>query len=400
MERLSAISCMVVLVLLFGNRNSEAFNLSGIDAVSLSSEGALNVALTLIQGADAKGAVCLDGSLPGYHLHSGFGDGASSWIVALEGGGWCNDIESCVYRKTTNYGSSQLFGSNAFTGILSDKASENPDFYNWNRVKIRYCDGGSFTGDSEDKSSGLQFRGQRIFQAAMDDLMYKGMRKADQALLTGCSAGGLATIIHCDHFRGLFPSSTKVKCVSDAGLFLDAKDVSGGQSLRSFFNGVVNLHGLENTLPKYCTSRLDATSCFFPQNLLSGVKTPLFLLNSAYDTWQVQESLTPPYADPNGYWGECRQNIHKCSSSQVQFLQGFRNQMLGAIKGFQASQQHGVFINSCWLHCQSETQDRWYGDKSPSIDNRVIAKAVGDWYFDRASVKSIDCAYPCHGDCL
>lgn len=22
-----------------------------------------------------------------------------------------------------------------------------PDFYNWNRVKLRYCDGGSFTGD-------------------------------------------------------------------------------------------------------------------------------------------------------------------------------------------------------------------------------------------------------------
>lgn len=25
------------------------------------------------------------------------------------------------------------------------------DFFNWNRVKIRYCDGASFTGDAEDK---------------------------------------------------------------------------------------------------------------------------------------------------------------------------------------------------------------------------------------------------------
>lgn len=24
------------------------------------------------------------------------------------------------------------------------------DFYNWNRVKIRYCDGASFAGDGED----------------------------------------------------------------------------------------------------------------------------------------------------------------------------------------------------------------------------------------------------------
>lgn len=27
------------------------------------------------------------------------------------------------------------------------------DFYNWNRVKVRYCDGGSFSGDSENKVS-------------------------------------------------------------------------------------------------------------------------------------------------------------------------------------------------------------------------------------------------------
>jgi len=43
-----------------------------------------------------------------------------------------------------------------------------------------------------------------------------------QALLSGCSAGGLASILHCDEFRTLFPTSTKVKCLSDAGLFLDA----------------------------------------------------------------------------------------------------------------------------------------------------------------------------------
>ena len=42
-----------------------------------------------------------------------------------------------------------------------------------------------------------------------------------QALLSGCSAGGLASILHCDEFRDLFPKTTRVKCLSDAGLFLD-----------------------------------------------------------------------------------------------------------------------------------------------------------------------------------
>lgn len=43
-----------------------------------------------------------------------------------------------------------------------------------------------------------------------------------QALLSGCSAGGLASILHCDEFRDLMPRSTKVKCLGDAGLFMDS----------------------------------------------------------------------------------------------------------------------------------------------------------------------------------
>jgi hypothetical protein len=27
--------------------------------------------------------------------------------------------------------------------------------------------------------------------------------------------------------------------------------------------------------------------CFFPQNVIDGVNTPIFLLNAAYDAWQV-----------------------------------------------------------------------------------------------------------------
>ncbi|XP_055807865.1 pectin acetylesterase 12-like isoform X2 [Solanum dulcamara] len=344
--------------------------------------------------------VCLDGTLPGYHIHPGSGSGANSWVIQLEGGGWCNTVRNCVYRKTTRRGSSKFMEKQIpFTGILSNKAEENPDFFNWNRVKVRYCDGASFTGDSENKDAQLQFRGQRIWGAAMAELMSKGMRNAQQALLSGCSAGGLASILHCDEFRTLFPSSTKVKCLSDAGLFMDATDVSGGHALGDFFQGVVSLQGLQKMLPSTCTNQLDPTSCFFPQNLIGNIKTPLFLLNAAYDSWQVQSSLAPPVADPHGLWHDCKRNNEKCSASQIQFLQGFRNDMLNAIKGFAASTQNGLFINSCFAHCQSERQDTWFADDSPLINDKPVALAVGDWYFDRAGVKAIDCAYPCDKTC-
>ncbi|XP_058214133.1 pectin acetylesterase 12-like isoform X4 [Rhododendron vialii] len=286
-----------------------------------------------------------------------------------------------------------------FTGILSNKAEENPDFFNWNRVKLRYCDGASFAGDGEDKAAKLEFKGQRIWSAAMEELMSRGMHNTNQALLSGCSAGGLASILHCDEFRDLFPGSTKVKCLSDAGLFLDAADVSGGHTLRKFFGGVVSLQGVRKNLPSTCTNHLDPTSCFFPENLIANIKTPLFILNAAYDSWQVQESLAPAAADPSGYWRDCKMDHAQCTEAQVQFLQGFRNHMLNAVKGFSTSEQNGLFINSCFAHCQTERQDTWFADDSPLIGTKGIALGVGDWYFDRADIKAIDCPYPCDKTC-
>ncbi|XLS71796.1 hypothetical protein HN51_028661, partial [Arachis hypogaea] len=84
---------------------------------------------------------------------------------------------TCIYRKKTRRGSSAFMEKEIpFTGILSNKAEQNLDFFNWNRVKICYCDGAAFAGDSEHKAARLQFRGQRIWMAAMEDLMSKGMR--------------------------------------------------------------------------------------------------------------------------------------------------------------------------------------------------------------------------------
>ncbi|XP_073223185.1 pectin acetylesterase 12-like isoform X1 [Cicer arietinum] len=332
------------------------------------------VGITIIHSAAAKGAVCLDGTLPAYHFDRGHGSGANNWLVNLEGGGWCNNIRTCVYRKTSRHGSSKLMEKAiAFTGILSNNFHENPDFFNWNRVKIRYCDGASFTGDSKHKAAQLQFRGQRIWLAAMEELMSKGMRYANQALLSGCSAGGLATILHCDDFRDLFPRTTKVKCLSDGGLFLDAFDIAGGRTLRKFFNGVTTLQRVKKDLPQTCTNHLDPTS--------------------------IQASLAPPKQDPHGTWRDCRLNHAKCNASQIEFLQGFRKQMLKVVRGFSRSNKNGLFINSCFAHCQSERQNTWFSDNSPVIGKKEIAVAVGDWYFDRTVVKDIDCPYPCDKSC-
>nr|CAB3473026.1 unnamed protein product [Digitaria exilis] len=353
----------------------------------------LMVPITVLKSAVDAGAVCMDGTPPAYHLDPGSGAGNNSWIVNLEGGGWCNNVRACQFRKTSRRGSSDLMEKEIpFGGIMSNSPADNPDFYNWNRVKIRYCDGASFAGEGFDKArqtflysllpyhfsaeNGFYFRGQRIWDATIRHLLSIGMASADQVLLTGCSAGGLAVILHCDEFQAFFPPATSgrgttVKCLADAGLFLD-------------------------------------TYCFFPQYVIDGIKTPIFLLNAAYDAWQqlelidqIQESLAPNAADPSGAWRTCKSNRSACDASQMKFLQDFRDEMVATVRGFSGSRSNGLFINSCFAHCQSELPATWSNAAggSPSIQNKGIAKSVGDWYFDRAEVKAVDCAYPCDGTC-
>ncbi|CAO2820545.1 unnamed protein product [Amaranthus hypochondriacus] len=360
------------------------------------------VPLTLLSNAKHRGAFCLDGSLPGYHFRQGFGSGSNNWVLHIEGGGWCDSVVTCALRKTTPLGSSNHMEQVHFSGILSHNPAQNPDFFNWNKVKIRYCDGSSLTGQSESEfynGTRLLFRGQLIWEALMDELLAKGMSDARQALLSGCSAGGLATMIHCDDFRAKLPNSAIVKCLADASFFLDEEDINKRRTMQLFYKNVVNLHGASKSLPKHCVDKMDPSLCFFPRQIIQSIKTPIFLVNPAYDFWQIQHVLVPAASDVSGEWRRCRLNIQKCNSHQMDILQGFRNSLLNAIHEFDMSKERGVFINSCFIHCQT-WMETWHGLNSPKVNNKTIAEAVGDWYFNRGPAKLVDCPFPCNPSCL
>ncbi|XP_021898764.1 pectin acetylesterase 8 isoform X2 [Carica papaya] len=327
------------------------------------------VGITYVQNAPEKGAVCLDGSPPAYHLDRGFGTGIKSWLIQLEGGGWCNNITTCLGRKNTRLGSSkQMAKQIPFSGILSNRREFNPDFYNWNRVKVRYCDGSSFTGDVQAVSpaTNLHFRGARVWLAVIEDLLAKGMRDAENAILSGCSAGGLASILHCDSFSALLPMGTK---------------------------------GSAKNLPPSCTSRMTPGLCFFPQYMTRQIQTPLFILNAAYDSWQIKNILAPRVADPSGYWQSCELDIKNCLPNQLKVMQDFRLQFLSALIALGKSSSRGMFIDSCYAHCQTETQKTWFWPDSPMLSKKTIARSVGDWFYDRIPFQKIDCPYPCNPTC-
>ncbi|XP_076895215.1 pectin acetylesterase 8-like [Bidens hawaiensis] len=359
--------------------------------IYLKVEGASDqVAITTIEGAVAKGAVCLDGSPPAYQFDAGFGEGVNNWLVHIQGGGWCNSVSDCRTRTYSLYGSSKRMKSSDynFTGILSNKQELNPSFYNWNRVAMRYCDGSSFTGDIEavDPATNLHFRGARVFNVIIEELLGKGMKSASNALLSGSFAGGLASILHCDKFKALFPSSTRVKCFSDAGYFAHVKDLYGEYKFEGYYDQVVTLHGSSKNLYRECTSIMKPSLCFYPQFTMPYVQTPVFISHSTYDTFQVQNISATPQADPSGQFAKCKQDINECSADQIQKLQDFRSEFLEAFLVAQnGTSRRGWFVNNCFTHGQCEYQTKWLGNPSSKLNHKAIAEAVGDWFYDRNS---------------
>ncbi|KAL0873785.1 hypothetical protein Bca101_023490 [Brassica carinata] len=361
------------------------------------------VPITYLQSAVAKGAVCLDGSAPAYHFDKGFGSGVNNWIVHMEGGGWCTDVASCIKRKGTMKGSSKFMNKDfGFSGILGGKQNTNPDFYNWNRIKVRYCDGSSFTGNVEavNPANKLFFRGARVWRAVIDDLMAKGMKNAQNAILSGCSAGALAAILHCDTFHAILPRTARVKCVSDAGYFIHGKDISGGSYIQSYYSKVVALHGSAKSLPVSCTSKMRPELCFFPQYVVPSMRTPLFVINAAFDSWQIKNVLAPTAVDKRKEWAKCKLDLKKCSAAQLKTVQGFRDQMMRALSPIHSTPSRGLFLDSCHAHCQGGSAASWSGAKGPQVANTKISKAVGNWFYGRSAFQKIDCPSPiCNPTC-
>ncbi|KAG6404271.1 hypothetical protein SASPL_136517 [Salvia splendens] len=204
------------------------FIISHVDGQNASQQ----LSITFIADAITKGAVCLDGTPGAYYFSKGFGDGINSWMIFLPGGAWCATNEGCLNKSSTDLGSNKNPPPLPLGTFQSTNKTINPDFYNWNIVQIRYCDGASFMADVEavNPETNLHLRGRRIFTSVIEELKStQGMSNAENALLIGNSAGGLATILNCDRFHSFLPGACRVKCISDSGFFIRAEHLRGAQ---------------------------------------------------------------------------------------------------------------------------------------------------------------------------
>lgn len=369
--------------------------------------------LVLLTGA-GEDAVCLDGSPPGYYWRPGHGTGARSWILFLEGGGWCAGVDAavggfdaCAARARGNLGSSKGLGPSMVPGYeggatLSADPSVNPRFWNWNVAYAHYCDGASFAGNRSDPvptegGGSIYFRGAPIFAAIVANITApvsaggKGMTPSTskEALLSGCSAGGLAVYLHCDAFAGLL-APTPTKCVADAGYFANLPSAFGSppaghpnsaNSIIEYEYSWVFTHQHVNNSAfganQNCLEAMgsDNPLCFFPEVTLEFTETPLFVLQSGYDSWQTNFIwFTPDGGKPTDPgWHACAQTISACNASQLVLLAKYHGMFLGKLAPMtNTSTPHGGFVDSCGAHCQS-------GGVVGSYNGRTSIQTIAAW---------------------
>jgi len=339
--------------------------------------------LTLLTEAQRDGAVCLDGSPAAFYFRPGFSTGVNKWLLFHEGGGWCNSLEDCLGRSKTDLGSSKGYGPtmNIGGGYFSTNETENPLMYNWNMVYLKYCDGGSFSGNNETVSvvsgTNIYFRGFRNLRAYHAELATNhGLMSGTDFMIGGCSAGGLATYLHVDWWRDQLPPSSTVRGLPDSGFFLDYDSSQAGgphysSAMKWVFQAMNSSSGVNQDCIKAHAPTMDTNLCIFAEHTSLFIKTPIFPLQSEYDSWQVPYILgTTNAADINTY-------------GQM-FITRFKKDVL-------TDDNNGCFLDSCFHHCGS-----W---DSISIDNSVSGPAVKAWYEGKKGVFVQNKDYPCTECC-
>lgn len=312
--------------------------------------------------ASQSGALCLDGSPPSLYIAT---TTSRNWVLFIQGGGWCYTPQDCLTRSKGNLGSSRhlppVIGEDEGTGIFDANATQNP-FYDFNKVYFNYCDGASFSGNSMEpitvSGTRIFFRGSRILPQLLLLLSRQyNFNQAQQVLLTGCSAGGLSTYLHADTLSALMPASVKkFKAAPISGFFLDHSNVLGESVYPEQMKNVFYMQNCSDAVPQGCVKANPGQphKCIMAQHVFEHITTPLFIQNSAYDSWSLLEIFTVQQPDSKS-WQQCVFNMSSCSVDQIKTLNGVWNaEFLRLITQSNKfwSEGSGGFIDSEFSHCE------------------------------------------------
>jgi len=255
------------------------------------------------------------------------------------------------------------------------------------------------------KEKPLYFRGRRILDAVLESLLVLGLREAENVMLTGCSSGGLATFLHADYVHGWLSSAgsplKRFGVVPFSGFFLLHSNVEGMPIYAMEIRRTIELANSTRGLSGGCLAALadeDHWKCHFAEYAYSYVRAPIFVLNSALDSWSIQcilaAELAPGFtsqrSDDNGIcsaslgWFNCTWNPEECNTSQIDVLNTWIADFESVItvSDTYGKAGNGAFIHSCHTHCEAQQSLLW---NTFAVDGVTMRQAVSKWWHSNLS---------------
>lgn len=268
--------------------------------------------LNLVSFADVNpAAVCTDGSPAGYYFAPYFipddasaSDPETTWLVYLEGGGWCSDEGSCQGRcgtpenpYTSSVCSSKQWGEQEYLGGIFWPSAESAVTKASNKAFVRYCTSDAHMGNGE--SFGWQFRGAVVVQETLRDLVVnRGLGagpKRHRLIFGGGSAGARGAMVHLDYVSqmlGEVAGNVDVVGFLDSPLYLDIPSPAGSTFPDYGFlkqaEGVQSHANVSHLGEDCAVANVDEPwKCMHGQYRMPFVKTPYMLVASQNDAYQL-----------------------------------------------------------------------------------------------------------------
>jgi hypothetical protein len=240
--------------------------------------------------------------------------------------------------------------------------------------------------------STVTFRGLRNLDATLEYAFdHFGLGSATEMVVTGTSAGGLATFLHADRIANKMGRAVRTTAAPTVGYFLDHKhdpippppsdappdtrtaDVAypRGTDYPDWIKYIYNMQAVEAaggvSAPCLAAYPDSPHLCFMAPHLQQFVQTPFFMFNSKYDAWQLDnEAQLPCFASDRA------PKTLTCDRTEQNYTLQYGSDFLNAFEPVRSEPRNGAFITSCICHSCP-----WF---ELTLANKTSYSHYADWH--------------------